>query len=98
MARRRLDNVNPETVRAIRTKQAGALILTEQAEEVKHMVDEGLLKPKDAEEIIAVINSDMQGINEKRNKMYQEHGASTTHRRKAMHKLEERNSTELIPV
>ena len=52
IARRRLENINPETVAAIRTKQAAALMLTKQADAVKDMVHEGLLTTQDAEEII----------------------------------------------
>uniref|UniRef100_A0A7S3GWZ5 Uncharacterized protein n=1 Tax=Spumella elongata TaxID=89044 RepID=A0A7S3GWZ5_9STRA len=98
MARRRLEDINPDTVAAIRTKQAGALILTRQADTVKEMVQEGLITQKDAEEIIQVINSDMQGINRKRNLMYMQHGASTTYMRKNMRKIEARLSADILDV
>jgi len=87
IARRRLENINPETVAAIRTKQAAALILTKQADHVKGMVHEGLLTPKDAEEIIDGINKDMQGIDKKRNRMYLQHGDSSSRRRKELRKM-----------
>ena len=93
-----MENINPDTVAAIRTKQAGALILTRQADTVKEMVQEGLITQKDAEEIIHVINSDMQGINRKRNLMYMQHGASTTYMRKNMRKIEARLSADILDV
>lgn len=98
MARRRLEDINPDTVAAIRTKQAGALILTRQADEVKDMVQEGLITQKDAEDIIHVINSDMQGINQKRNLMYMQYGATFSHRRKNMRKIEGRLSSDLFDL
>jgi hypothetical protein len=96
IARRRLENINPETVAAIRTKQAAALMLTKQADAVKDMVHEGLLTTQDAEEIIEVINKDMAGIDRKRNKMYQEHGDSSSRRRKALRKLQEIPTSGLL--
>jgi len=98
MARRRLEDINPDTVAAIRTKQAGALILTRQAEEVKDMVQEGLITQKDAEDIIHVINSDMQGINQKRNLMYMQYGATLSHRRKNKRKIEGRLSSDMFDL
>ncbi len=98
MARRRLEDINPDTVAAIRTKQAGALILTRQADEVKDMVQEGLITQKDAEDIIHVINSDMQGINQKRNLMYMQYGATLSHRRKNMRKIEGRLSSDMFDL
>lgn len=97
-AKRRLENINPETVAAIRTKQAGALVLTRQADAVRDMVQEGLITQKDAEEIVRVINSDMQGINHKRNLMYMQHGASTSYLRKNMRKIESRLSADILDV
>ncbi len=81
---------------AIRTKQAAALILTKQADAVKAMVHEGLLTTKDADSIIDDINRDMQGIDRKRNRMYQEHGDSSSRRRKALRKLEEFPTSGLL--
>jgi hypothetical protein len=83
-------------VAAIRTKQAAALMLTKQADAVKDMVHEGLLTTQDAEEIIEVINKDMAGIDRKRNKMYQEHGDSSSRRRKALRKLQEIPTSGLL--
>lgn len=62
--------MNAETVAAIRTKQAAALILNKEAEMVKNMVNEGLLIPSDAEEILELISKDMLKIDKKRNQMY----------------------------
>lgn len=96
IARRRLENINPETVAAIRTKQAAALILAKQAEEVKDMVQEGLLTVKDAEAIIQDINRDMAGIEQKRNRMYMEHGDSTSRRRKGLRRLQDTHGSVLL--
>jgi hypothetical protein len=96
IARRRLENINPVTVAAIRTKQAAALILTKEADMVNDMVHEGLLNSKDADEIIATINLDMGGIERKRNKMYQEHGDSSSMRRKELRRLEQISHNSLF--
>lgn len=81
---------------AIRTKQAAALMLTKQADAVKNMVQEGLLTPSDAESVIETINRDMEGIDRKRNKMYQEHGDSSSRRRKALRKLQQIPTSGLL--
>lgn len=60
------------------------------------MVHEGLLTPKDAENIVEDINRDMAGIDRKRNRMYQEHGDSSSRRRKALRKLQEIPSSSLL--
>lgn len=60
------------------------------------MVHEGLLTPRDAENIVEDINRDMAGIDRKRNRMYQEHGDSSSRRRKALRKLQEIPSSSLL--
>eukprot|EP00600_Ochromonadales_sp_CCMP1393_P013571 CAMPEP_0174997430 /NCGR_PEP_ID=MMETSP0005-20121125/949_1 /TAXON_ID=420556 /ORGANISM="Ochromonas sp., Strain CCMP1393" /LENGTH=926 /DNA_ID=CAMNT_0016251955 /DNA_START=109 /DNA_END=2891 /DNA_ORIENTATION=+ len=86
LAKARLAAVNPETIGAIRTKQAAALILNQEADMVGSMVKQGLLTRRDAEDIIEHINRDMAAIELKRTKMYREHGDSSSKRRKALHK------------
>ena len=69
-AKKRLNAINKETIAAIRTKQAAALILTKEAEMVKYMMEEGLLTHTDAEDILEQITVDMKLIEKKRNLIF----------------------------
>lgn len=69
-ARRMLLAMNPETVSAIRSKQAARLVLAKEAEIVKNMVHEGLLTPQHAEEFLEEISKDTERIEKERNRMY----------------------------
>lgn len=62
--------MNPETVSAIRSKQAARLVLAKEAEIVKNMVHEGLLTPQHAEEFLEEIGKDTERIEKERNRMY----------------------------
>ncbi len=57
-------------VSKIRSKQAVSLVLTKQAEIIEHMVSEGLLNAKQAEEFLEEIGEDLQRMDKQRNKMY----------------------------
>lgn len=62
--------MNMETVAAIRTKQAAAMILNTGAELVKDMEHQGLLATKDAQALLETISTDMAKIEKKRSLMY----------------------------
>lgn len=72
-AKARLNNMNGDTINAIRSKQAARLVLAKEAEMVKAMVQEGLLTSHHAEEFLEEISHDTQRIEKERNRMYQEH-------------------------
>ena len=69
-ARSCLEAMNVETVTAIRTKQAAAMVLNTGAELVQDMERNGLLPTKDAEEILATIGADIAKLEQKRRLMY----------------------------
>ena len=87
-ARKRLFQMNEETVNAIRSKQAARLVLAKEAEMVRNMVQEGLLTPQHAEEFLEEISHDTQEIELERNRMYREH-AKLQGQRRWQAKLEE---------
>lgn len=55
---------------AIRSKQISRTVLAKEAEMVKHMVEEGLLTSKHAEEFLETITHDVVEIESQRNRMY----------------------------
>ena len=65
-----LDRIPTDTITAIRSKQISRTILAKEAEMVKHMVHEGLLTSKHAEEFLEIITQDATKIENQRNKMY----------------------------
>jgi NhaP-type Na+/H+ or K+/H+ antiporter len=69
-AKQMLDAMSPTTLSQIKSKQAARTILAKQADIVKHMLQEGLLSPKHAEEFITEISEDAVKIEKKRNQMY----------------------------
>jgi hypothetical protein len=70
LAKKRLQSMNPNTVGAIRSKQAARLVLSKEAELVKAMVHEGLLSSSHAEEFLEEIGHDTDQIERDRNRMY----------------------------
>jgi hypothetical protein len=62
--------ISPNTVAAIRSKQASRLLLAKEAEMVRHMVDEGLLTETHAEAFLSEITEDTQRIEKARNQLY----------------------------
>lgn len=73
-AKRRLSSMSSDTVAAIRSKQAARMVLAKEAELVKNLVQEGLLTKGHAEEFLEEITDDTAKIEEKRNRMYHQHG------------------------
>lgn len=65
-----LNAMDSTHVTKIKAKQAVSLVLTKQAEIIQHMVSEGLLNDKQAEEFLDEIGEDLQRMDKKRNKMY----------------------------
>ena len=53
-----MNKSNAENVRKIASRQAARVVLTKQTQFVREMIEEGLLKPKDAEDFYAVIEED----------------------------------------
>lgn len=83
-AKQMLDAMNPETISQIKSKQAARTILAKQADIVKHMLQEGLLSPKHAEEFLTEISEDAAQIEKKRNQMYREHADEKALKRMAV--------------
>lgn len=71
-AKELLSKISCETVTAIRSKQISRTVLAKEAEMVKHMVEEGLLTSKHAEEFLETITHDVVEIESQRNRMYRE--------------------------
>ncbi len=69
-AKQRLQQMDLETVSAIRSKQAARMVLSKEAEMVKNLVNEGLLTPKYAQEFFEEISEDTSQIEKERNMMY----------------------------
>jgi hypothetical protein len=69
-ARQLLMAIEPSHVHAIRSKQLSRIVLTKEAEMVKHMVVEGLLSEKHAETFLHDIRKDAAKINKETNRMY----------------------------
>ena len=69
-AKQRLQQMDTETVSAIRSKQAARMVLSKEAEMVKNLVNEGLLTPKYAQEFLEEISEDTSQIEKERNMMY----------------------------
>ena len=70
MARSKLAKISPETVHAIRAKQASRMLLAKEAEIVKTMVEEGLLTNSHAEDFLEDITHDTQRLEAARNALY----------------------------
>lgn len=67
-----LGSMNNDQVKGIVNKQAMRNILAKQTQFVGDMVNEGLLKPKDAQVFYAEINADVKKIEDSRKVMYRE--------------------------
>jgi hypothetical protein len=62
--------MSPSTVHQIQVKQTARAVLAKEAELVKVMLQEGLLTPTDAEELLEEIGVDTAEIERSRNSMY----------------------------
>lgn len=69
-AKHLLNSMSPSTVHQIQVKQTARAVLAKEAELVKVMLQEGLLTPTDAEELLEEIGVDTAEIERSRNSMY----------------------------
>lgn len=58
------------TIAGIRTKQAARALLSKEVELIKHMVEEGLLSEKHAEQFLQEISDDAAKIEKQRKALY----------------------------
>lgn len=65
-AQRRLEAINPETIAAMRVRQATGLLLTKLSEGISAMLEDGLVTEQDAEAAMATLDRDTQRMQQKR--------------------------------
>ena len=80
-AKAALQSIDESVVKAILIQQTARLLLAKEVHKVRHLLEEGILQPKDADHIFHSIQEDYQRLDAAKYETYSENMQYTVHNR-----------------